>query len=35
MHRGAAQEGHAEAHDAVLASLQYMQRPTSLMPHMH
>jgi len=35
MHRDAAQEGHAEAHDAVLASLQCMQSPSSLMPHMH
>ncbi len=29
MHRDAAQEGHAEAHDAVLASLQCMQALTS------
>jgi hypothetical protein len=29
MHREAAQEGHAEAHDAVLASLQCMQALTS------
>ena len=30
MHRDAAQEGHAEAHDAVLASLQCMQRSSFL-----